>query len=279
VLVARLKPDNPRGAARITYDHRGTVFVLEGVGEITCAKLLDLENRQQLVWLVDQPTREQVRAAAMLRARRDAAERTAPRAPATGARRSVPRGTQPRASAPPPAPPPGAELASAGTAGERGPSRVVSPRPRPTGRPAGRRRLGAWAFAAIACVAVVSAGVLARNEAAGYLATTPAVRETRYSELYFTDPAALPTQLSADKADPLRFTVFNHEGRRQVYSYVVRLAGPNGSSVVDRGSIDLDASSSAARLVLLGPTRRPGTYSITVTVAEPSLTISFTGTS
>jgi hypothetical protein len=279
VLVARLRPENPRGTARITYDDRDTVFVLEGVGEITSAKLLDLENRQQLVWLVDEQTRVQVRAAAMLRARQDAAARTAVRTRRTTAGRTVPHGTRAGETAPAPTDSSGGRPVRAGRAARPEAPVVRSPRPGAIGSPARRRLFASVVFAAITCAVVVSAGALGWNKAAGFLATTPATRETRYTELYFTNPAALPTSLAGAEPGPISFTVFNHEGHRQVYSYTVRLAGPSGSSLVARGSMDLGSNTGRSRFVRLAPIRVPGTYSVSVTVAEPHLSISFTGTS
>ena len=65
MLVARLRPDNPLGAAPLTSDDGGETFVLEGVGAIAPAKLLDLENRRQLEWEVDDGTRQRLLAAAI----------------------------------------------------------------------------------------------------------------------------------------------------------------------------------------------------------------------
>ena len=64
LLVARLRSDHPLGAVPLTYDDSDDTFVLEGVGEITAGKVLDLEDRRQLVWHVDEATRERVLASA-----------------------------------------------------------------------------------------------------------------------------------------------------------------------------------------------------------------------
>jgi cobalamin biosynthesis Mg chelatase CobN len=79
MLVAALRSDNPLGGAPLTCDEAAEHFTLQGLGEITAAKLLDLENRRQLVW-VDPVTREWVIETAAIRVRRAAAAKAAARA-------------------------------------------------------------------------------------------------------------------------------------------------------------------------------------------------------
>ena len=103
LLVARLRSDHPLGAVPLTYDDSDDTFVLEGVGEITAGKVLDLEDRRQLVWHVDEATRERVLASATARIRRDraaakhsAAARAAGRRPAASDARGRRRSRRPR---------------------------------------------------------------------------------------------------------------------------------------------------------------------------------------
>ena len=76
MLVGALRSDNPLGGAALTCDDATEAFALQGVGEISAAKLLDLENRRQLVWS-DLVTREWVLETAAIRVRRQTAARTA----------------------------------------------------------------------------------------------------------------------------------------------------------------------------------------------------------
>lgn len=76
MLVGALRSDNPLGGAPLTCDDVTESFTLQGVGEISAAKLLDLENRRQLVWS-DLVTREWVLETAAVRVRREAAARAA----------------------------------------------------------------------------------------------------------------------------------------------------------------------------------------------------------
>ena len=50
MIVATLRSDNPLGDAQLMYDEASGAFSLQDVGGITAGKVLDLENRQQLVW-------------------------------------------------------------------------------------------------------------------------------------------------------------------------------------------------------------------------------------
>ena len=277
MLVARLRPENPRGAARLAYEDQGTRFILEGVGEITAAKLLDLENRQQLVWVVDEATRERVRGAAIARVRRDTASRAGAHARAAAAPLAARHDVGGRPPAIPAAPPRSGAPDEAAQRSRRGvsaqPPAAESRRRQTTGRATRTRRRWAWAIVALACAAAVALGLLYFGQIADRLATSPAAQGTHYTALYFTDPAPLSATLSVREPSQLSFTVFNHEGRQRVYQYVVTLAGPQGSSVVQRGSISLKEDTGAVTVVNLGPTGRHGAYLITVTITDPPQSI------
>jgi hypothetical protein len=76
MLVGALRSDNPLGGAPLTCDDATEAFSLQGIGEISAAKLLDLENRRQLVWS-DLVTREWVLERAAIRVRRQTAVKAA----------------------------------------------------------------------------------------------------------------------------------------------------------------------------------------------------------
>ena len=76
MLVGALRSDNPLGGAPLTCDDATEAFSLQGIGEISAAKLLDLENRRQLVWS-DLVTREWVLETAAIRVRRETAAKAA----------------------------------------------------------------------------------------------------------------------------------------------------------------------------------------------------------
>ena len=79
MLIAALRSDNPLGGAPLTCDEAAEHFTLQGLGEISAAKLLDLENRRQLVW-ADPVTREWVIETAAIRVRKAAAAKAEARA-------------------------------------------------------------------------------------------------------------------------------------------------------------------------------------------------------
>jgi hypothetical protein len=91
MLVGALRSDNPLGGAPLTCDDATEAFSLQGIGEISAAKLLDLENRRQLVWS-DLVTREWVLERAAIRVRRQTAVKAASvaAAAAAGAAESAP---------------------------------------------------------------------------------------------------------------------------------------------------------------------------------------------
>ena len=76
MLVGALRSDNPLGGATLTCDDATEAFSLQGIGEISAAKLLDLENRRQLVWS-DLVTREWVLETAAIRVHRETAAKAA----------------------------------------------------------------------------------------------------------------------------------------------------------------------------------------------------------
>ena len=84
MLIAALRSDNPLGGAPLTCDEAAEHFTLQGLGEIGAAKLLDLENRRQLVW-ADPVTREWVIETAAIRVRKEAAARSSRAAEAAAA--------------------------------------------------------------------------------------------------------------------------------------------------------------------------------------------------
>jgi len=283
MLVARLRPDNPLGAARLTCDDRGEAFVLEGVGAIAPVKLLDPANRRQLEWAVDEATREWLLAAASTRIRRDRENRATGRAAATVAAATaaaskagdktlgIPAGPM-RLEAP-------EEIAHQGSRAVGTELPVAEPQTRQTAgvAPLRPRRLRAWAIVSVACVAAAALGLLFPHQIARLPGLWSARQVTSYTELYFTDSATLPTRLNVREPSPVSFTVFNHEGRERVYEYVVTLAGPRGSSVAERGSIVLKDNAGAGRVVNVVPTGLNEAYVITVTIIRPLQTIHFTG--
>jgi MFS family permease len=79
MVLAALRSDNRLGGTTLTCDENAEHFTMQGLGEIAPAKLLDLENRRQLVW-ADPVTRKWVLETVATRARGTAAAKAAARA-------------------------------------------------------------------------------------------------------------------------------------------------------------------------------------------------------
>ena len=156
--------------------------------------------------------------------------------------------------------------------------RTRSREPRQTARQVSPPRPHLWigALVAIACITAVAYGLLSLGQIIHWPTVSRAAQTNHYTELYFTNPATLPTELGARQPNLVSFTVFNHEGRARVYQYAVTLAGPRASSVAERGSIRVKDLAGAVRTVNLVRTGRHGTYLITVTITDPLQTIHFT---
>ena len=282
MLVARLRSDNPLGDAPITLDEQGMTFVLGRVGEITSAKLLDLENRRQLVW-VDDAKRELAMGTAISRVRGEAANRAQARAEAAAAAAVAlahgAAGKERGISAAP------TKFEVPGGTARKG-SRVIwngsstaEPKPnRAHGRVSPRRRHSwAWAIASVACVVAVALGLRFSHQIAHQLALSFTRQATPYTELYLTDPKALPTTLAVPGPNLFTFTVSNHERREHVYAYVVTLTGPQGTSAIERGTIDLKDGMKASRVVDVVTPESHAVYLIKVTIADPLETVDFRG--
>lgn len=279
MLVATLRLDNPLGEAALACDNGGETLMLVGVGEITAARLLDLENRRQLVW-VDGACRERVLGTVIARIRGEAANRAVARAEAAAAALAAMHGTGGGARGTPAAPTkfeaPG-EIAHQGRRVVWTEPAVAESRPRQTAgeAPLRPRRLWAWAIVSLACVAAVALGLLFPHQIAHQLALSSARQATPYTGLYSTDPETLPTRLRVFGPNPFSFTVVDHEGRERVFAYIVTQGGPHWTSIVEQGTVDLKDNTGAERVVNVVPTSRHADFLITVTIADPLQTIHF----
>ncbi len=317
MLIATLRADNPHGGALLTYDCATDTFALEGFGEVRPAKLLDLANRQQLVW-TNSSTRELVlrrtvaslgeEKAAQAAAREFAVEkaataRAAARAFAAdvAANASVEQ-TKATAGAAASAkfeaptetahegrragwsqplgdePERGTVCALQGaSAPEKGTPDTATSRKGDRSRTAARRL---WAGVVLAaCLVVGGLGLAFPHELAHQLAISFTRQPTPYTELYFTDPQTIPGAFTVSGPNSFRFTVANHEGREYVYSYIITLASSYGVSTIERGAIDVGNGSSATKAVDFLPPKPDTQYVVRVSLLRPVQTIHFTGLS
>ncbi len=283
--VARLRPNSPLGGAQLTCEDGGTRFFLEGAGEITAAKLLDLENRRQLDWGIDDASRVRLLRAAAGRARADAAAQVAARAAAArrAATSAAERGDGGAHGIPAVATrfaAPADDLHRGGRVAWREAS-AVAPPARPATTPsrarAGRGRARAVLVALAVCLALIALVAAFPRQTAHQLALSFTREVTPSTELYFSDAGSLPTSLSLRHPNRFAFAIVNHEGHDRVYSYVVTVTGPGESAVVARGRVELKAGAAVGRSVVFAPAEPGGVYLVSVRLAMPAQSIFFRG--
>jgi len=101
-------------------------------------------------------------------------------------------------------------------------------------------------------------------------------RPTRFTELYFTHPEALPKHLSLLSPNRFDFTIANHEGHAETYSYVVLTQNSEATSV-DRGSVRVESDKAIDQTVEITAPRPETSYVITVALDGRRERIHFTG--
>ena len=279
MLVATLRSDGPLEGAPLVYDRASEHLSLEGRGEITAAKLIDLENRRQLLW-ADAASRDLVLEVARARIRAERAEKTSARAQAAAVLRAHEPGTKATGI---PAASTRFEPPATTTTHRRSGIVWVAPVPRarePARTPSSAvrwRRALVWFAAAAVCIAAVGLVVAFPHQIGRQLSLSFTRHVTPYTELYFPDPAALPTPLRVPGPNRFTFTLVNHEGHRHVYRYLVTLTGPHGTSVVGDGTLALKDGAAGSRAVDFVAPRRHAAYLLSVTIANPSQSIFFRG--
>lgn len=131
----------------------------------------------------------------------------------------------------------------------------------------------------MASAAALSVGLL------GLLAASPAVRQQvslsfthqpeRFTALYVTDPARLPTRVTPGRPVSVDFGIQNHEGRQRRYRYVAKLTTAGRPAVTRRGAVEVADSGRASRRVDLGTAPRTSGYSVTVRLESTGETIRY----
>jgi hypothetical protein len=115
-------------------------------------------------------------------------------------------------------------------------------------------------------VAVVISLNLPRLSAAYSLASQH--RPEAYTELYFADPAHLPSYAPPGKAEKLQFVIVNHEGTSHRYQYVITETAPGYQKQLVSPSFVLADGSAATRST---------TYSLPAANANLHITITLLG--
>ena len=141
------------------------------------------------------------------------------------------------------------------------------------------RRLLIWVAAIAICIAAAGLARAFPHQIAHQIAISFTRQPESYSELYFSDPRALPASLSLSRPNLCRFTIFNHEGHDAIYSYVVTLTSSHGSKTIARDRIDVGDKAKTTTVVNVVPPRRATKYVVTVTLRGRPETIHFSGIS
>lgn len=128
-------------------------------------------------------------------------------------------------------------------------------------------------------VAALVFGLAYPHQIAHQIALAVTRQPTPFTELYFSDPKGLPKSLSISRPNHFGFTIVNHEGRDDVYSYSVTLASRYGTSVIARGRVDVEDNMKGTRLIDVTVSQRTTLYLVTVNLLKQGESIWFRGTS
>lgn len=100
---------------------------------------------------------------------------------------------------------------------------------------------------------------------------------TPYTQLFFSDPAALPKELKTDRTNKFAFTLINDEGRPETYDYIVTMTGAKSSEVVGMGSLTVRNNGQFTKTVGIKPKNKKTRYLIKVTLSDSVDFIQFYG--
>lgn len=101
---------------------------------------------------------------------------------------------------------------------------------------------------------------------------------TPYTQLFFSDPSAIPGRLKLDLPNRFTFTIVNDEGQFSLYHFTVTVDTIGlSTTVVARGSLRLDDQGIGTRTVALVPKNQRHRYLITVVLGGSGQSIHFYG--
>jgi hypothetical protein len=100
---------------------------------------------------------------------------------------------------------------------------------------------------------------------------------TPYTQLFFSDPNAIPSRLRLDLPNRFAFTIVNDEGQSTLYRFTVLMNTAGSSATVANGSVRLDDGGTGTRTVALVPKNHGHRYLITVVLDGSGQSIHFYG--
>jgi hypothetical protein len=127
-----------------------------------------------------------------------------------------------------------------------------------------------WLAATIVLVSAALVGGLALafpKEFKHQLEISVVRQPTPYTQLFFSDPSALPQRLHVKRVNTFAITIINDQGRSELYHYTVTMAGAGSRKVVGTGSVVIGDSSSATRTIGVKPKSRKSRYLVTVVLS------------
>ena len=98
-----------------------------------------------------------------------------------------------------------------------------------------------------------------------------------YTQLFFSNPAKIPSRLHAKRRNGFSFTLVNNEGRVQIYRYQVTMSTSRSQTIVSDGSLSIADEERVTRSVSVIPKFRKSRYLITVTLIGTGQSIHFYG--
>jgi hypothetical protein len=141
----------------------------------------------------------------------------------------------------------------------------------------GSRRHWRWWLIGLVVLAAGALGIAYRHTVGHQIAISVSRQSTAFTQLYFTQPDALPKRLVAPGPDSFSFTIANSEGHSTNYAYTVTLGGPLSFSVVSKGTLRVADGGSIAKTIDLFPASSMTDYEVTVTLGAGDEVIHFQG--
>jgi hypothetical protein len=114
-------------------------------------------------------------------------------------------------------------------------------------------------------VAIVAGLAVAFHDQIEYQIQISLFRQTTpYTQLFFTNPAALSSQLRVDDENKLSFTVINDQGQSRNYQYTVTVDDAGRKKLVTHGVFTIENGGRLTRNVPFEPKYHKTRYLITV---------------
>jgi len=153
-------------------------------------------------------------------------------------------------------------------------TRAPAPPPSSTSKPP-------WRFALTAALILIGiAGALAvffPAQVKHQLEISVFRQPTPYTQLFFSNPTALPEKLEVGHPNKFSFTVVNDQGSSEAYRYTVTVTGGKLQRAASAGTFTLNDGQSVTRTSEIVPMSRGAKYLIKVTLSGTTDFIQFYG--